>query len=108
MLRPGGLEIMRHAPKAGCSPAAAQEYTRCLATHHYENFNVVSWLLPKELHQHFYNLYYYCRWADDLGDELPERDRALELLDWWERELQDCYNGRPSHPVFIALRETIV
>ncbi|MGH9743592.1 MAG: squalene synthase HpnC, partial [Candidatus Acidiferrum sp.] len=71
-------------------------------------FNVVSWLLPKNLHQHFYNIYAYCRWADDLGDEIPQKERALELLDWWERELDDCYNGRPSHPVFVALRETIV
>jgi squalene synthase HpnC len=108
MLRPGELKIAQRAPANHCSPAAAQEYTHWLATHHYENFNVVSWLLPKDLHQHFYNLYAYCRWADDLGDEIPQKERALELLDWWERELDDCYNGRPSHPVFVALRETIV
>jgi squalene synthase HpnC/squalene synthase HpnD len=108
MLRPNELEIAEHAPPAGCSPDAARQYTRWLATHHYENFNVVSWLLPKELHQHFYNVYAYCRWADDLGDEVPEGSRALELLDWWERELNACYAGHPSHPVFVALRETIV
>jgi squalene synthase HpnC len=108
MLRPNELEIAANAPSPGCAPEAAQDYTRWLATHHYENFNVVSWLLPKELHQHFYNLYAYCRWADDLGDEIPGTQRALELLDWWEQELNDCYAGRPSHPVFIALRETII
>jgi squalene synthase HpnC len=108
MLRPGELEIAERAPASNCSPGAAQEYTRWLATHHYENFNVVSWLLPKDLHQHFYNVYAYCRWADDLGDEVPQKERALELLDWWERELDDCYNGRPSHPVFVALRETVI
>ena len=108
MLRSNELEIAQHVPAANCSPAEAQQYTRWLATHHYENFNVVSWLLPKELHQHFYNVYAYCRWADDLGDEVPDAGRALELLDWWERELDACYDGRPSHPVFVALRETVV
>jgi squalene synthase HpnC len=108
MLRPAELDLAQHAPPAGCSPETALQYTRWLATHHYENFNVVSWLLPKELHQHFYNVYAYCRWADDLGDEIPDAERALELLDWWERELDACYEGNPSHPVFVALRETIV
>jgi squalene synthase HpnC len=108
MLLPGEIEITRHAPQPGCSPEEAQKYTRWLATHHYENFNVVSWLLPKALHQHFYNVYAYCRWADDLGDEVPNPQRALELLSWWEHELDVCYEGKPSHPVFVALRETIV
>jgi len=108
MLRPGELSLMDKLPANGCTVAEAQGYTRRLATHHYENFNVASWLLPKELHQHFYNLYAYCRWADDLGDEIPQRERALELLDWWERELDACYEGKPAHPVFVALRKTIV
>ncbi|MBZ5528696.1 MAG: squalene/phytoene synthase family protein, partial [Acidobacteriia bacterium] len=87
MLRPSELEIARHAPPAGCTTAAALAYTRRLATGHYENFKVVSWFLPRSLRQHFYNVYAYCRWADDLGDEVPDAARATELLDWWEREL---------------------
>jgi squalene synthase HpnC len=108
MLLPGEIEITRRAPELGCSLEAAQRYTHWLATHHYENFKVVSWLLPGNLHQHFYNVYAYCRWADDLGDEVPAPARALDLLAWWERELDLCYEGKPSHPVFIALRETIL
>ncbi|HXX16566.1 MAG TPA: squalene synthase HpnC [Candidatus Eremiobacteraceae bacterium] len=108
MLRPGELALMEKLPADGCGRKAAQQYTKWLATHHYENFNVVSWLLPKQLHQHFYNVYAYCRWADDLGDEIPRKDRALELLGWWETELDACYEGRPRHPVFVALRETIL
>jgi squalene synthase HpnC len=108
MLKPGELEIARNLPADGCSLADARKYTHWLATHHYENFNVVSWLLPRDLHQDFYNLYAYCRWADDLGDEIPSKERALVLLDWWESELEACYQNRASHPVFVALRETIV
>jgi len=108
MLRDGELKIAEKLPPNGCGVDEAQQYTRWLATRHYENFNVASWLLPKALHQHFYNLYAYCRWADDLGDEIQDRSRALELLDWWEQELNACYEGRPSHPVFVALRETVL
>ena len=87
--------------------AEAQRYTRWLATTHYENFTVVSWLLPRRLHQHFFNVYAYCRWADDLGDEVSGPERALELLAGWEEELRRCYEGRPSHAVFVALEPTI-
>jgi squalene synthase HpnC len=107
MLPTPELEIARELPQDACSPELAQQYTRWLATHHYENFTVVSWLLPRRLHQHFYNVYAYCRWADDLGDELPGAGRALELLDSWEAELHNTYSGRPTHPVFVALARTI-
>jgi len=87
--------------------AEAQAYTRWLATHHYENFHVVSFLLPKRLHQDFYNVYAYCRWADDLGDETGDREESLRLLDWWRTELEALYQGRAGHPVFVALEPTV-
>ncbi|HEX4750140.1 MAG TPA: squalene synthase HpnC [Bryobacteraceae bacterium] len=89
------------------SQAEALEYTRWLATHHYENFNIVSFLLPKELHQDFYNVYAYCRWADDLGDEIGDRQESLRLLSWWRTELEAMYRGAASHPVFVALKDTV-
>lgn len=85
----------------------AEGYCRRLATSHYENFPLVSLLLPKELHQHFYNVYAYCRWADDLGDEIGDPAESLELLAWWRGELLACYAGRVNHPVFVALKRTI-
>jgi squalene synthase HpnC len=89
------------------SPEEGREYTRWLATHHYENFHVVSFLLPKRLHQDFYNVYAYCRWADDLGDETGDRDESLRLLAWWRTELDAMYAGRATHPVFAALLPTV-
>jgi squalene synthase HpnC len=85
----------------------ALEYTRWLATHHYENFHVVSALLPKKLHQDFYNVYSFCRWADDLGDEIGDPRESLRLLAWWRSELEAMYRGETSHPVFVALEDTV-
>ena len=85
----------------------ARAYTRWLATRHYENFHVVSFLLPKRLHQDFYNVYAYCRWADDLGDEMGDCAESLRLLEWWGRELDAMYDGETTHPVFVALRPTV-
>jgi len=89
------------------SAAEANQYTRWLATHHYENFHVVTFLLPKRLHQDFYNVYAFCRWADDLGDEIPDTAESLRLLEWWRAELDAMYRGRARHPVFVALSGTV-
>jgi squalene synthase HpnC len=105
--------LPRDYVKAGVSSqrrytaAEAEEYTRWLANHHYENFHVVSALLPKQLHQDFYNVYAFCRWSDDLGDEMDSREESQELLAWWTGELDRLYeSGEAEHPVFVALRET--
>jgi squalene synthase HpnC len=94
-------------PETAPSLAEAQAYCKRLATSHYENFSVVTWFLPKHLHQHFFNVYAYCRISDDLGDEVGDTQLSLKLLDEWERELDACYDGAPRHPVFVALRETV-
>ncbi len=95
------------APQRAWTLPESLDYTRWLATSHYENFNVVSFLLPKKLHQDFYNVYSYCRWADDLGDEIGDTAESLKLLAWWRDSLDDMYLGRATHPVFIALRGTV-
>src|SRR5579872_6190554 len=87
------------------SLAEAERWTRRLARSQYENFLVVSWLLPRQLHQPMFNVYAYCRGVDDLGDE-AEGDR-LALLDDWERELHACFAGQPESPTFVALAKTV-
>jgi squalene synthase HpnC len=97
-------------PDATSPPLTLDEsrrYCRQLAERHYENFTVASRLLPRRLRQHVCNIYAYCRWADDLADETGDPHRSLALLDWWEKLLRQCYMGEATHPVFIALSETI-
>lgn len=104
-------DLSRWGPQASAFPALsrqeAESYCRHLATEHYENFTVVSYLLPRHLRQDFSNIYAYCRWADDLGDELESRDAAMTGLEWWREELESCYAGRGKHPVMVALQHTI-
>jgi len=59
------------------------------------------------LHQDFYNVYSFCRWADDLGDEIGDPQESLRLLAWWRQELEAMYRGETSHPVYVALKETV-
>jgi len=103
----GALPPEYSIPEKPPALAEAQQYCVRLATSHYENFPVVTWFLPKHLHQHFYNVYAYCRISDDLGDEVGDKQQSLLLLDQWEAELSQCYSGEPRHPVFVALRETV-
>lgn len=94
-------------PASAPSFEDACSYCRRLARTHYENFSVATWFLPRRLRQHFFNVYAYCRIADDLGDETDDRAKCLALLDQWESELNACYEGYPRHPVFVALRSTV-
>lgn len=85
----------------------ARRYCRRLARSHYENFIVASLFLPRKLHQHFYNIYAYCRVSDDLADESRAPSVARRRLDQWREELIACFRGQPRHPVFVALWDTI-
>jgi squalene synthase HpnC len=103
-------ELVRFGPEALEAPVrlpGARAYCERLARTHYENFSVASLLLPRRLLRHFHAVYAYCRWADDLSDEVGGGPKALALLRWWRDELLRCYAGAPRHPVMIALCETI-
>lgn len=97
--------MIAEGPAKAYSLAKAYAYCQRLATSHYENFTVASWLLPRALRPHVHAVYAYCRGVDDLGDE-AEGDR-LTLLDDWEAELRRCFDGDAQQPAFVALQETI-
>jgi squalene synthase HpnC len=88
----------------------ARAWCHELATTHYENFHVATFFLPQRLRPHFDSLYAFCRVSDDLGDEVANTSVALRLLETWGRMLDECYDnpGQSRHPVFVALRETVV
>jgi squalene synthase HpnC len=87
--------------------AGAYRFCQDLANRHYENFPVASRLMPKRLRRHVAALYAFARIADDFSDE-PEYEgvRRERLLDW-RRQLDEIGSRPPSHPVFLALGETL-
>jgi squalene synthase HpnC len=94
-------------PLAAAALNTAEKETRRLAKSHYENFLVASVLLPRRFRQPFYNVYAFCRQADDLADQSPTPQLALERLDAFQRELNSTFAGRPGPDLFIALAHTI-
>jgi squalene synthase HpnC len=92
---------------AHLSREEALAYCARLTATHYENFSVVTWLTPQEHRPAFQSIYAFCRWSDDLGDEVGDHAKSLELLEWWRGELADMYQGDVRHPVMIALAETV-
>lgn len=101
--------LRRYGPDASYAVdlASARDYCARLTAEHYENFHVVSWLTPPALRPAFQAVYGYCRWSDDLGDEVGDRARARQLLAWWKGELRAMYQGRARHPVFVALAPVV-
>jgi squalene synthase HpnC len=89
----------------------AREYVRGLTTSHYENFSVLSRLVPERLREPFAAVYAFCRWADDLGDETGRdeaaRSRSMALLDEWHGMLERMYRGDAAHPVYVALAPVV-
>ena len=103
---PAGYETPEERPTL----EEARAWCHQLATSHYENFHVATFFLPKRVRPHFESIYAFCRVSDDLGDEVADTSTALRLLETWDAMLDECYDApeRSRHPVFVALRESIV
>jgi phytoene synthase len=94
-------------PSRGFSVDSAFAYCSDLTRAHYENFPVASRALPRALRRHVCAIYAFARIADDFADEQAYRGQRLKRLDDWEARLDRALAGRPDHPVFVALAETI-
>ncbi|MEM6468547.1 MAG: squalene synthase HpnC [Planctomycetota bacterium] len=79
----------------------SRRHCKRLATSHYENFIVSSILLPRRLRQPFYNIYAFCRTADDVADESPNAEVALAGLKFLQNHVDAMFDNLRS-PEFEA------
>lgn len=76
---------------------------------HYENFPVVSLLIPQNLRRHIAIIYWFARTADDLADEGESNEvERLNKLNTLEKSLTDLNQGKFNSPFEEALRSTIL
>ena len=85
-------------------------YSKALkfAKSHYENFPVVSFLIPKNLKKHVAIIYWFARTADDYADEgnFSEGER-LEKLNNFEYRTKQLLIGKAENDYEFALANTI-
>ena len=79
-----------------------------LTNSHYENFPVVSLLIPENLRKHIAIVYWFARTADDLADEddVTTLER-LKNLEQFEKDFQHLLTKEPTNEFEAALRNTI-
>jgi squalene synthase HpnC len=85
----------------------AYAYCEDFARAHHESYPVASRLIPAAMRPHVMAVYAFARSADDFADEPQFEGRRTEALERWEQELQAAAHGEATHPVFIALADTI-
>ena len=76
------------------SPSEARRLLRRLTAAHYENFSVVTWLTPRPLRPAFQSIYAFCRWSDDLGDEVGDPARRWNCCSGGVASCARCTQGR--------------
>ena len=97
---------------AGESPrpmgvAEAYDYCRDLTRRSGSSFSAAFWLFSSERRRAVHAIYAFCRLADDIADDPSIRGNRSLLLDRWRAELDAAYRGAATHPVGIALSDSI-
>jgi hydroxysqualene synthase len=86
---------------------ACYRYCEALVRSRHHNYPVASMFARSQLRKHIFALFAFARVADDFADELQYENRRARELDRWEQQLHDAYRGQATHPVFVALAETV-
>ncbi len=89
-----------------------ESYRRCRALNrrHGTTYYWSTWLLPSVKRHHVHALYGFCRYADDIVDDLgpvPVAERSRALAAFGERFFADLDAGRSDEPVLRAVVHTV-
>ncbi len=101
-----GRSASRAAATMPLRPELAAAYAECgrIVRASGSSFHQAFRLLPIERRRSLEALYAYCRVVDDAADEGANGAAAVG---WWRGELQRVLAGAPTHPVAIALADSV-
>jgi phytoene synthase len=80
-----------------------QEYVQQKAAGSGSSFYYAFLFLPTERRAAITAFYAFCREVDDVVDEISDPSVAQSTLAWWQKEVQQAFAGKPTHPVMHAL-----
>ncbi len=81
-----------------------QQYVQDKAARSGSSFYYAFLFLPPPRRAAITAFYAFCREVDDVVDEVSDPAIAATKLAWWRREVAASFEGRPSHPVMLALQ----
>jgi squalene synthase HpnC len=86
-----------------------EAYAFCerIARGHFDSYALARRFVPEQTRRHVWALYAFARCADDFADEQRYEGRRAELIDRWEAELERAFHREATHPIFIALADTV-
>lgn len=89
------------------TPATTYQASDQVTAQSGSNFALSFFFLPKKKRQAMTHFYALSRLIDDAVDDYTGEE-AKEKLDFWKKEIAQCYGGKPSHPVTQGMQEAIL
>ncbi len=80
-----------------------EQYVQDKAAASGSSFYYAFLFLPKERRAAITAFYAFCREVDDVVDDAVDMGIAAKKLAWWQAEVQQTFQDKPTHPVMQAL-----
>ncbi len=84
-----------------------KRYCRAITKEYAKSFYFASHCLPRELRQHAYTIYGFCRWADNAVDQARDPDDSQRRLNQVRSALSLAYSSRGATAGILAFRRTV-
>ncbi len=78
-----------------------------IASKHYENFPVGSFLIERERRKALRAVYAFARTADDIADETRDSTGARAMLSGFRKDFEDALHGKSVNPLFVEIGNII-